>query len=79
MTLNQKLQAIDQFVVLMDRQDREVNRMTRAMQLAQSVYERERTQVSARRVIERCKELNSELDYGQYLIDHIRKAAEEMR
>ena len=79
MTFDQKLQTLDQFTILMDRQDREVNRLTVAMMTAQAIYERERTQAAARRLMDRCKELNDELDYGQYLINHIRKAAQEMQ
>jgi hypothetical protein len=79
MTLDEKLSALDQFAVLMDRQDREVNRLTIAMKTAEAIYERDRTQAAAHRLMDRCTELNAELDYGQYLIAHIRTIAKEMQ
>jgi hypothetical protein len=79
MTLDEKQNALDQFAVLMDRQDREVNRLTIAMKTAEAVYERDQTQEAAYRLMDKCVELKAEVEYGQYLIAHIRATTQEMR
>jgi hypothetical protein len=79
MTLSEMQKTLDQLMVLVNRQDHEIDRLMIAMKVAEAVYERDRTQEAAHRLMDKCAELKTEVEYGQYLVAHVRVTTQEMR